>query len=519
VRPVFTAAQMRRLDARAVRERGIPGATLMENAGRGAAEAMLRALSERGVRARGLRVAVVCGKGGNGGDGFVVARRLRRAGARPEVYLAAPPSEITGDAAVKYRALSGAGLVGTVVSDAARVAPALARADVVVDALLGTGVRGPLSALVAALIGAINASGRPVVALDVPSGLPADGEPPAGPVVHAWLTTTFAGLKIGLVTGPGVDHAGRVVVVDIGAPVDELAGEAQTFMPEGADVAALLPTRRRDSHKGRYGHLLVVAGSVGKTGAAALCARAAMRAGTGLVTVATAASAQPVVAALILEAMSEPLPETDAHTVSLAARDTLVTLAGPRDAVALGPGLGLHDETRRLARALVRELPCPMAVDADALTAVAGDLGSLRAAAGPRYLTPHPGEMARLLGASVADVERDRVGAARAFAVEHGVHVCLKGAGSVVASPDGRVLINPTGNPGMASGGTGDVLTGILGGFLARGLPADRALAAAVYVHGLAGDVAAERVGEEALVASDVVEALGEAFRRLRHAG
>jgi hydroxyethylthiazole kinase-like uncharacterized protein yjeF len=351
----------------------------------------------------------------------------------------------------------------------------------------------------------------------VPSGLPADGEGPAGPVVRAWLTTTFAGLKVGLVSGAGVELAGRVVVIDIGVPADELGRDVATFLVERADIAPLFPPRRRDAHKGSYGHLLVVAGSVGKTGAAALCARGAMRAGAGLVTVATAASAQSVVASLVLEAMSEPLPETEARSVALKARDAIVELAGPRDAVALGPGLGLDEETRRLARTLVREVPRPMVVDADALTALVDHLDDLRGAAAPRCLTPHPGEMARLRGVSVAEVQRDRLGVARAFAVEHGAHVCLKGSRTVIASPDGRVLVNPTGNPGMASGGTGDVLTGILGAFLARGLPAAQATAAAVYLHGLAGDLAAGRVGEEALIASDVVEALGEAFRRLAH--
>jgi NAD(P)H-hydrate epimerase len=215
--------------------------------------------------------------------------------------------------------------------------------------------------------------------------------------------------------------------------------------------------------------------------------------------------------------MSEPLAETAARSVASKAREAIGELAAARDAVALGPGLGLDHDTRALARALVRELPKPMAVDADALTALAEQPGDLRGAAAARYLTPHPGEMARLRGTSTAEVQRDRVGVARAFAVEHGVHLCLKGARTVVAAPDGRVLINPTGNPGMASGGTGDVLTGVLGAFLARGLPADRVLPAAVYVHGLAGDIAAERMGQEAVIASDVIEALGEAFRRLAH--
>lgn len=514
---VVTAEQMRRLDARAIAELGIPGATLMENAGRGAADVMLRALPARGLRARGLRVAVVCGKGGNGGDGFVVARRLRRAGARPAVHLAFAPDAIAGDAALMYREMRRAGIAATVVSDPAALASALAQSDIVVDALLGTGARGAAGPPLAGLIEAINACGRPVVALDIPSGLPADGEPPAGPVVHAWLTPTFAALKLGLAMGPGVDVAGRVELVDIGIPAAEVTREVTTFVLERADVAPLFPRRPREGHKGTYGHLLVVAGSVGKTGAAALCARAAMRAGAGLVTVATSASAQPVVATLLVEAMSVALPETETRTLAVKAHDALTELASARDAVALGPGLGLDEETLRVARMLVREVPRPMVVDADGLTALVDHLGELRAAAGIRYLTPHPGEMARMLGVPIADVQRDRLGSTRAFAMEHAVHVCLKGSRSLVAAPDGRVLINPTGNPGMASGGTGDVLTGIVGALLARGLPAERVLGAAVYLHGLAGDVAAERVGEEALVASDVIEALGEAFGRLAH--
>jgi NAD(P)H-hydrate epimerase len=273
--------------------------------------------------------------------------------------------------------------------------------------------------------------------------------------------------------------------------------------------------RARDTHKGSYGHLLVVGGSVGKTGAAALAARGAMRAGAGLVTVATAASAQPAIAALLLEAMSEPVVETPQRTIALAALQRLRDLAGRRDAVALGPGLGLEAETQTLARTLVIECPQPMVVDADALTALAGHLDRLRGTAGPRCLTPHPGEMARMLGASVADVQRDRLATVRQFATACQVAVVLKGATSVIGLPDGTVLLNPTGNPGMATGGTGDVLSGVLGAFLARGLHAPAALAAAVYLHGLAGDAAAERVGQESLVAGDVIEALPEAFRRI----
>ena len=510
--PLFSAEEMRRLDQRAIRELGIPGATLMENAGRGAAERILAALPELGLPRRGVRVAIVCGKGGNGGDGFVVARWLKRAGHRVDVYLLARPDELRGDAAVKHREMERRGIRTRVVEDDSVLTPALSAAQLVVDALLGTGARGAPAPPVAAAIERINASRRPVVALDIPSGLPADGEPAPGPVIRALLTPTFAGLKRGLITAAGVEVSGRVEVVDIGIPAAEVARGIDTFLLEAADVARHFPPRPRDAHKGTYGHLLLVAGSVGKTGAAALAARAAMRAGAGLVTVATSASAQPVVASLILEAMSEPLPETETRTIALKARDLLDDLAQRRDAVALGPGLGIDEDTQALARALVFECRKPCAVDADALTALVGHLDRLRGAPAARCLTPHPGEMARMLGATVEDVQRDRITTVRRFATGFRVHVVLKGATSVIGNPDGTVLLNPTGNPGMASGGTGDVLTGVLGAFLARGLPPGAALAAAVFLHGLAGDIAAARHGQESLIAGDVIEALPAAF-------
>jgi NAD(P)H-hydrate epimerase len=513
--PVFTADEMRAVDQRAIRELGIPGATLMENAGRGAAERIVAALPRLGLGRRGVRVVIVCGKGGNGGDGFVVARWLKRAGHRVSVFLAARPDELRGDAAAKHREMERRAIRTRVLDDGAALVRALADADLVVDALLGTGARGAPVPLVAHAIEQINASRKPVVALDVPSGLPADGEPPAGPVVRATLTTTFAGIKRGLLVGAGVEAAGRVQVVDIGVPPAEVRRGVDTFVLEAADVARHFPARPREAHKGSYGHLLLVAGSVGKTGAAALSARAAMRAGAGLVTVATSIGAQPAVAALILEAMSEPLPETQSGSLALKAHERLRELLAARDALALGPGLGLDEDTQALARALVFEADRPCAVDADALTALAGHLERLREAPAARCLTPHPGEMARMLGVTVAEVQRDRITTVREFATTWRVHVVLKGATSVIGTPEGIVLLNPTGNPGMASGGTGDVLTGVLGAFLARDLTPRDALACAVYLHGLAGDLAAARQGQESLIASDVIEALPSAFAAL----
>jgi NAD(P)H-hydrate epimerase len=517
--PLATAAEMRRADRRATERYGMPSLLLMENAGRGAADALERLLGPVG----GRRVVVVCGKGNNGGDGFVVARHLLGRGARVSAWIAGRAGEVEGAARVNLDALQRAGETVAEAPEAGgeaftRLAAELGAADVVVDALLGTGVHGAATGPVAEAIQAINAAataGRPVCALDLPSGLPSDGEPPAGPVVRAALTVTFGLPKLGLVLPAGAAHAGRVEIADLGVPRAWLAEGIPAGLLEAADVRDALPLRPADAHKGRYGHLLVVAGSVGKTGAAVLSCLGALRSGTGLVTCATASSQQPVVAAQLREAMTEPLPETGARTISAKAVERVVELLARMDAVALGPGIGLDPETQAAVQALVRDVERPMVVDADALTALAGRVELCRDAPAPRLLTPHPGEAARLLGASIADVQNDRIASARRLAAESGAVVALKGARTVVAAPDGRVALNPTGNPGMATGGTGDVLTGIAGGLLAQGAGPAAALHAAVYLHGLAGDLAAETRGQAGLVAGDVAASLPAAIRRV----
>ncbi len=513
--PVFTAEEMRRLDRRASSELALSGAVLMENAGRAAGRAILAAASTLGV-GRGARVGVVCGKGGNAGDGFVVARWLKTRGVRPTVWLACPPGEVAGDAALKLALLRRSGLRADPVREGTRLVDDLRGVDLVIDALLGTGARGTPEGSIARTIEAINTAGRPVVALDIPSGLPADGGPPPGPAIRAALTVTFAGLKRGLVTGPGLDFTGRVEVVDIGIPLAEVRRGVTTFLIEPGDVAGHLPPRSRTAHKGTLGHLLIVAGSLGKTGAAALAAGGALRSGVGLVTVGTGASQQPVLAGLLIEAMTAALPETATGSVAFKAADAIADLAASRDAVAIGPGLGLDADTQALVREVVRTLDRPFVVDADGLTALAGHLDLLDVAPAARCLTPHPGEMARLLETTVVEVERDRVGVARRLATEHRVSVVLKGAGTVIATPTGEVYISPSGNPGMATGGTGDVLTGVVGAFLARGLPPTAALQTAVYLHGRAGDLAAARLGQEGLIASDVIAALPAAILELQ---
>jgi NAD(P)H-hydrate epimerase len=337
-------------------------------------------------------------------------------------------------------------------------------------------------------------------------------------VVRARATVTFGLPKVGLLLPEGVARAGRVEIADLGVPRDWLAEGVTTALLEAADVRAALPARPMGAHKGTYGHLLVVAGSVGRTGAAMLACLGALRSGTGLVTCATPASQQPVVAALAPEPMTEPLPETPARTLSGKAVERIVELLARMDAVALGPGLGLEPETQAAVRTLVRDVARPMVVDADALTALAGSLAFCREAAAPRLLTPHPGEAARLLGCGIAEVQADRLASARRLASESGAVVALKGARTVIARPDGHAALNPTGNPGMATGGTGDVLTGMAGGLLAQGIAPPAALAAAVYLHGLAGDLAAATRGEAGLIAGDVADAVAAAIRRILEA-
>ena len=506
--PVFTAAEMRAVDARAIAELGIPGPRLMENAGAGAAHV----ISCEFAAIRGKRVLILCGKGNNGGDGFVVARRLKAQGARVQVLLIGRRGDVKGDAALALKRWRGRIEEIAAESQLRALGPALAQADVLVDALLGTGLTGPAHGLVAEAIGAVNAAGRPVVSLDLPSGLGSDHGALLGPTVKATLTATFAGYKRSLLLHPGASHAGRVAIIDIGIPPAEVERGIATFVLEEADARRHFPPRRADAHKGSFGHLLVVAGSVGKTGAAALAGFAALRSGVGLCTIATAASQQPIVAALGMEPMTEPLAETVGQTVSLKARERILELAARTDAVALGPGLSLDPETQELIRGLVVDVRRPMVVDADALSALGGHLDLLDRAAGPRALTPHPGEMARMLGSTVAEVQADRLETVRMFCVRHRVALALKGAGTVIGGPDGRVFINPTGNPGMASGGSGDVLTGMVGAFLARGLDALTALQAGGFLHGLAGDLACAERGEDSLIAGDIIEAIPAAM-------
>jgi len=513
---VVSAAEMRALDRWTI-EHGTPGHVLMERAGAGAA----RVLRERLRRPRGPTV-VVCGRGNNGGDGFVVARHLRRGRLPVEVWLAGRPEEVRGDAARMLAAWrKGRGSVHdlTAPGGVEALARRLAQAAVVVDGLFGTGLNAPVEGVLAAAIDAINACGAPVLALDIASGLSADTGLPLGTAVRATVSAAFGYPKLGQVVYPGVELTGLLAVVDIGIPAAALAAVAPgVALLEGQEVGRLLAPRPRDAHKGTFGHVLVIAGSRGKTGAALLAAGAAVRSGAGLTTLAVPASLHPVLEGHVREAMTAALPDTGGGAAALGEGAAVDALLADRAAVVCGPGLGLDGPTRALVAHVVRRAGAPLVLDADGLNAVAGT-GLLRERAGPTVVTPHPGEMARLLATDASSVQADRLGAARALARAERVVVVLKGARTIVASPDGAAAVSPTGNPGMASGGTGDVLAGLVGGLLAQGLPPYEAATLGVFAHGAAGDAVASRRGEAGLSASDIIEELPPTLARLQAAG
>ena len=482
---IATAEQMLLCDRLTSAEYGISGLELMENAGRGTVAAMVRHFGPLAER----HVLIFTGPGNNGGDGLVIARLLLEQGARPQVVSLVDLEKLQGDAArnlerVKQLAMP---LYTCLTEDElAWVERLVAESDLLVDALLGTGLRSPVTGVFAAVIRCLNASEVPVVAVDIPSGLASDTGIPQGVSVRARLTCTYGLPKFAQVEPPGREYVGVLEVIDIGIPAEvvERIGVKVEWL-DHATVKAWLPARGVAAHKGTFGHLLALAGSLGKGGAAVLCGLGAVRSGAGLVTIAAPKSLNGVVQGALPEAMTEPLAFSQ-HFLSDPDYEQLLAAAHGKEAVAVGPGLGTAEETGQVVRKLYRELRQPMVVDADGLNLLAGEVAVL--AAGPRVLTPHPGEMSRLAGVSTAEIQGNRRALAADFAKRHGVYLVLKGAATVIAAPDGRLAINPTGNPGMAAGGMGDVLTGLIGGLLAQGVPPWEASCLAVYVHGLAAD-------------------------------
>lgn len=508
---LVTAAQMRAADSYTIDQLGIPSIVLMEEAGRQVAELCLQLLSERPGRGRAF---IWAGRGNNGGDGFVIARRLGLAGYHTEVFLVcSDPDQIQGAARQNLdilRRLNIAINQAWTADEIAAAAKVTASGDIQVDALLGTGTKGALKGPLAAAVQAMNRAGVPTVAVDLPSGLDADTGEVLGPVVQADYTVTIGRPKIGLVTYPGAEYVGELHVADIGIPDQayDLTGPASVWV-EKEEVVPLLPVWQPTTHKGERGRVFIAGGSPGLTGAACLTSQAALRAGAGLVTLGIPEGLHYLMEVKLTEVMTTSLPEEDDGTLAVGAAGVILEQAERADALAVGPGLGKGEKLPHLLAQLVRETPVPTVIDADGLNALVGQTDILRSASAPLILTPHPGEMARLCESTVAEVQAHRLSLARELAQEWKVWLVLKGARSIVATPEGDCYINSSGGPALATGGSGDVLTGIIVSLLAQGLAPKEAALAGVFIHGLAANKAAELVGgERGIVAGDLIRAL-----------
>jgi len=528
----LTAAEMREVDRLTTERFGVPNHQLMEAAGKSVAEVFLEQYGYRNPDPPG-HVVVLCGKGNNGGDGFVVARYLKEEAEQVNVYLLAKPDELRGDAAKNFQRWQEQGGSTRVVHNEADWEKAwgeISGAEVIVDALLGTGIRGSASGLIAQAIEDVNrlskgaTAARPawIVAVDTPSGLPSDGEPAEGPVVSAHWTVTFTAPKIGQLVSASAGSCGQLALRGIGSPAAlvEETGKGSLRWAGPDEFAGLPLVRAAESHKGSYGHVLLVAGSVGKTGAAVLAGQSALRAGAGLVTIATPEPALPIVAASHPEYMTERLPATSAGTFALAGIHSrkLSELLRGKTVVAIGPGVGQLPDTQKFIRGLVAKTDLPIVLDADGLNAFAAH-GDLLTKKKTKFLvvTPHPGEMARLLGSSIAQVQHDRVKTTVDAAKRWNAYVVLKGFHTILASPSGQVFVNTTGNPALAKGGSGDVLTGLQAALLAQFGTEDllRILALGTYLHGRAADMLSEQTDTSGVLAGEVAQAIPYARRKL----
>lgn len=505
-----TAGQMREIDRATIEDYCFPGCVLMENAGRAVAEAVADLLPMAG------RALVLVGKGNNGGDGLVAARHLAERGYVVEVALIGEGGQLRGEAEVNLRHARAFGIPVHENAGDTTIRELLARADVAVDALLGIGLSGAVGGRAAEVLGLLAAHTGRIVAVDIPSGLDADTGALMGPVPRVDITVTFGLPKQGLYLYPGRACCGHIRVAPIGlAPETVRTATPATWVVEMSDVARAVPPRRPDAHKGDAGRLLVVAGSRGLTGAAAMAANAAMRAGAGLVTLACPASLNPILEQKCTEAMTAPLMDHGCGHLRPHHLDELLALASGVDAVVIGPGLGSRLTTAELVRDLVALVDRPVVLDADGLNAFAGNASRLRERTSGLAITPHPGELSRLLELSIERIQSDRVGSARECAEKLGCTVVLKGAGTVTAEPGGQVWINTTGSSAMAGGGMGDVLSGVLGALIAGGMPVTEAAPVGVWVHGRAGDIAAERIGPRGIIATDLLPALPAVFAEL----
>lgn len=502
---LVTASEMAQLDRQTIEEIGIPGIVLMENAGRGAAAYFVEVLPDLLER----RITILAGSGNNAGDGFVLARLFWLKDADVRVICLRSPALLTGDARTNYLILEKLGVpvfVWNEEGDFDKQWAWIEESDVLIDAILGTGLKTEVSGLYRAVVEAVNALGVPVLAVDVPTGLDAATGRVLGAAIQATATATFGLPKVGQVIPPGEEYVGKLGVVDIGIPPMVVESSSiQRWWLDDDLASGWLEPRAATTHKGHGGHVAALSGSLGKTGAAALLCQGAARVGAGLVTLLVPASLNPILEVKLTEAMTLPIAETDAQTPAHAALPAILRFLADKKVCAVGPGVGLHSETRGLLQALIAQSPCPLVVDADAISALAEDLTVLKKTTAPLVLTPHPGEMARLMAVTTQAVERDRLETCTRFSTEHGVTLVLKGHRTVIAAPDGRMAVNSSGNPAMASGGMGDVLTGMIAGFLAQGWEPFAAACLGVYVHGRAADECIGRTASRGLLATDLL--------------
>ncbi len=512
---LVTASEMQKMDRTTIETFGVPGRVLMENAGRGATVFFLETV----YRHHPGEVGIAAGRGNNGGDGFVMARYLRQKGIRATVFLFAKRDRVAGDAEVNLRLLDAMDIPVVEIADETAFAaqiPLMRRQVTWIDAVLGTGLNSDVRGHFYNTIQFIKDQNRPVFAVDIASGLNADTGQICGICIEADATATFGFPKIGHIVYPGRECTGKLKVIEIGIPphVAENVGCRQRLVSPW-NVKQEMPRRPKTAHKGQTGHLLIIAGSAGKTGAAAMTATSAMRTGAGLVTLGIPKSLNGILETLVTEAMTVGLPETEEMTIDETAFETIVSHCKDKRCLAMGPGIGTHPATGRLLGRLMENLRLPMVLDADALNLIAKDPSILTRTKSALVLTPHPGEMARLGGHSTGEIQRDRVGHARAFAKKYGVHLVLKGPATIIAQPDETVYINPTGNPGMAAGGMGDVLTGLIAGLIVQGTEIGAAARTGVYLHGLAADILAIQTASFGYLATEVMNSIPRAMTTL----
>ncbi|MDY7034229.1 MAG: NAD(P)H-hydrate dehydratase [Thermodesulfobacteriota bacterium] len=511
-----TAEMMQRLDRRAIEECGIPGMVLMENAGRGT----VAVIERHYPRLDKKKVAIFAGKGNNGGDGFVIARYLFNMGAQVKVYLLTTGDNLRGDARSNFNIIRHMGIDILELREEDSldiIRDDLRKYDLIIDAIFGTGISSEVRGIFRQIIEIVNNTDVPKVSVDIPSGLNADTGKVLGISVTADLTVTFAHPKLGLLIYPGSAYVGKLETVDISIPKYLIEEEdIQDHLIDEDELRALFQWRDTHSHKGDFGHLLVLAGSTGKTGAASLTCQGAMRVGVGLVTLAVAESLNPIMESKLTEVMTESVLESKPGFFSIEAFEQIIQIAEKKNAFAIGPGISTERQTVELVYKIIKEVDIPLIIDADGLNALSTDINILRKAKAQVILTPHPGEMSRLTHMSIAEVQNDRIGVSRRFAQEWNVYLVLKGHKTIIADPQGNIYINPTGNPGMATAGMGDALTGMLSGFVAQGYDMVNAARLAVFSHGLAGDCIASERGEIGLLATDIIERIPWVLNQLK---